>query len=64
MDIRICAQLRATSLCDEATIAKWWNDRGSVRRATDERLSQAAIGLGITHPSDKRDGSIRRSVSR
>ena len=64
MDIRICAQLRAASLCDEATIAKWWKNRDSVRRATDERLSQAAKGLGILHPGDERDGSARRSASR
>jgi len=46
------ARLRAATLCDEATIARWWFDRASVRPTTDARLTEAALDLGIVHPAD------------
>jgi hypothetical protein len=50
--LRVCAKLRAVTLCDEDTIARWWRDREAVRTATDERLTEAARSLGIAHPND------------
>jgi hypothetical protein len=46
------AKLRARSMCAEQTIDRWWNDRGSVRDATDQRLTRAARDEGVRHPSD------------
>jgi hypothetical protein len=51
--IRVRAQLRAVTLCDDATIARWWHDRKSVRGATDARLTAAARELGIAHPDEE-----------
>jgi len=39
-------------MCAEKTIDRWWNDRRSVRDATDQRLTRAAHEEGLRHPSD------------
>ena len=46
------AKLRARSMCAEQTIDRWWTNRRSVRDATDQRLTRAALDEGISHPSD------------